>query len=150
MGARSHDRNSDQVADVLEGVETCALLDNRPVHQSVDLVQQDHSRTDLLQDIHHMISPSIHCGLRRVFLKKGLQQLAVIKGDQRVLPIAAASIVAKVARDKLMKELGIKFPVYQFEKHKGYGTKKHEAALKKFGVSAIHRRSFAPMKQLKK
>lgn len=82
------------------------------------------------------------------FGKKSVK--AIIHGDAKVLSIAAASIVAKVVRDALMVGQHRLFPQYEFHVHKGYGTKKHEAALKKFGVSAIHRRSFAPMKQLKK
>lgn len=73
----------------------------------------------------------------------GLQnQKAIIKGDQKSLSIAAASIIAKVYRDQLMKTLGKKYPKYGFAKNKGYGTKKHQEALKKYGLSNVHRKSF--------
>jgi len=76
-------------------------------------------------------------------------QKKIIKGDQRSMSIAAASIVAKVTRDRLMEEWDLKFPEYGFAKHKGYGTKAHMEALEKYGPCPIHRRSFAPLsKQL--
>lgn len=67
---------------------------------------------------------------------------AIVSGDARVKSIAAASILAKVSRDRFMKEIEEKFPQYQFSKHKGYGTKLHYEMLDKFGVSEIHRMSF--------
>ncbi len=70
---------------------------------------------------------------------------AIINGDAKVLSIAAASIVAKVVRDALMNGQHRLFPQYGFNVHKGYGTAKHQAALKKHGVSPIHRMSFRPM-----
>lgn len=70
------------------------------------------------------------------------RQKAIIKGDQKSLSIAAASIVAKVHRDALMKELGEKYASYGFELHKGYGTKYHQNALKQYGLSPLHRTSF--------
>jgi ribonuclease HII len=73
-------------------------------------------------------------------------QTALIKGDQRSLSIAAASILAKTARDALMREYDQTYPQYGFARHKGYGTKMHIANLEKFGASPIHRMSFAPLK----
>jgi ribonuclease HII len=69
--------------------------------------------------------------------------LAVWKGDQVVTSISAASIIAKVTRDRIMRELDISYPIYGFKSHKGYITKAHTAALEKHGVSPVHRRSFA-------
>ena len=66
----------------------------------------------------------------------------VIGGDGRCASIAAASVVAKVTRDRLMRELAEKYPQYSFEKHKGYGTKAHVEALRQYGPCEIHRRSF--------
>lgn len=74
---------------------------------------------------------------------------AVIKGDQKVKSIAAASIIAKVLRDKHMREMHEAYPQYGFNTHAGYGTKKHQSTLKKYGVCAIHRKSYAPIKNLK-
>ena len=66
----------------------------------------------------------------------------VIKGDAKSQSIAAASILAKVARDRYMKEMALKYPQYSFEKHKGYGTKAHYQALDEYGPCEIHRMSF--------
>ena len=64
------------------------------------------------------------------------------KGDQKSVSIASASIIAKCHRDEIVKKLAINHPLYQWEKNKGYGTKKHIDAIKKFGVSNLHRKSF--------
>ena len=64
------------------------------------------------------------------------------KGDQKSVSIASASIIAKCYRDKIVEKLAINYPLYQWEKNKGYGTKKHIDAIKKFGVSNLHRKSF--------
>ena len=66
----------------------------------------------------------------------------VIKGDAKSASIAAASIIAKVSRDRYMKQMAEKYPQYGFEKHKGYGTKAHYAAVDEYGLCEIHRKSF--------
>ena len=75
------------------------------------------------------------------------RQYPIIKGDGRVKCIAAASIVAKVVRDREMIVLGKEYPQYGFEKHKGYGTREHMEALRKYGPIGEHRRSFAPVRK---
>ncbi len=77
-----------------------------------------------------------------------IEQEAIIDGDAKVFSIAAASIVAKVTRDRMMREMHERHPDYGFDKHKGYGTKLHKERLKKFGPCPIHRRSFAPVRRL--
>ena len=72
-----------------------------------------------------------------------LPNLAVWKGDQVVTCISAASIIAKVTRDRIMRELDLIYPEYGLKSHKGYITKSHTDALKKYGVTPIHRRSFS-------
>ena len=72
----------------------------------------------------------------------------VVKGDAKVAAIAAASILAKTARDAEMLALDKEFPQYEFARHKGYGTARHLELLKRFGACAIHRKSFAPIKNL--
>ncbi len=71
-----------------------------------------------------------------------VNQETIIKGDEKELAIALASIVAKVTRDARMVKLGKKFPVYGFENHKGYGTRAHYTAIKKHGITPHHRKSF--------
>ena len=73
---------------------------------------------------------------------------AVVGGDRTVGSIAAASILAKVARDREMLDLDERYPGYGFARHKGYPTADHVAALRRLGVSDVHRRSFAPVRQL--
>ena len=68
--------------------------------------------------------------------------IAVIGGDRKSASIAAASILAKVSRDRYMLEIADKYPIYNFSKHKGYGTKEHIEAIKKYGVCKLHREKF--------
>lgn len=70
------------------------------------------------------------------------QQEALIKGDGKSLSIAAASIIAKVTRDRIMNLIGREYPQYGFEKHKGYGTKQHREAILEIGVTPVHRKTF--------
>ncbi len=77
-----------------------------------------------------------------------LPQNPLVKGDRRSHSIAAASILAKVTRDRLMLELHDKFPRYNFQKHKGYGTREHLALLQKYGPCEAHRKTFKPVSQM--
>jgi len=77
-----------------------------------------------------------------------LPQQAIIKGDSLCYSIAAASIVAKVYRDNLMKEASKEYPLFGFEKHVGYPTSYHVEALKKFGITPLHRKTFRGVKEL--
>jgi len=79
---------------------------------------------------------------------KNLPLNSIISGDYKVASIAAASIIAKVTRDRLMIELDKEFPGYGFANHKGYGTAEHQKQLVALGVCAIHRKSYAPIKNL--
>lgn len=79
--------------------------------------------------------------------ENSLPQTALIKGDQRSLSIAAASVLAKTTRDSLMQELDAQYPGYELGLHKGYGTARHLQHLLRLGPSAIHRQSFAPCKK---
>jgi len=76
-----------------------------------------------------------------------LPQVAIIKGDSRSVSIAAASIVAKVTRDRLMERYHERYPEYGFARHKGYPTRAHRDAVKKYGVSPIHRHTFKGVKE---
>ena len=72
----------------------------------------------------------------------GITERTVVKGDAKSANISAASILAKVTRDRYMLEMAEKYPQYQFEKHKGYGTKLHYEMIEKYGICEIHRKSF--------
>ncbi|WP_141431193.1 ribonuclease HII [Bacillus sp. 03113] len=71
---------------------------------------------------------------------------AIIKGDGKSISIAAASIVAKVTRDRMLSKIGEQYPEYGFSKNMGYGTKEHLDAIEKYGITPYHRKSFAPVK----
>jgi ribonuclease HII len=82
------------------------------------------------------------------YLPNDSRSRAVIKADDKVAAVSAASIIAKVARDKYMAEMATTYPAYKFESHVGYGTAMHRAALKIHGVCDLHRKSYAPIKVL--
>jgi ribonuclease HII len=80
-------------------------------------------------------------------LKVPIPQRPIRKGDQICNSIAAASIVAKVTRDRMILECHQKYPQYNFAKHKGYGTKEHRMAIEKFGICELHRKTFRGVKE---
>ena len=88
------------------------------------------------------IQPQILLNDAVIIPKIDLPQVKIIKGDAKSLSIAAASVIAKVTRDRMMKEYHQLFPEYGFDQHKGYGSKSHIEAIKKYGPCPIHRRSF--------
>lgn len=75
---------------------------------------------------------------------------SIIKGDSNSISIAAASVIAKVTRDRMMKEFHYEYPEYLFSKNMGYGTKEHLMALEQYGITPIHRKSFEPVKHMVK
>lgn len=77
-----------------------------------------------------------------------LPQRSIIKGDARCLSIAAASIIAKVSRDRMMLQMHQDYPVYGFDQHKGYGTPAHLEALRTYGVTPHHRKTFSPIREM--
>ena len=81
-------------------------------------------------------------------LPTSIPQTSIIKGDAKSISISAASVIAKVTRDRMMKELGKRYPQYGFEQHMGYGTKQHLQAIETYGVLDEHRKSFAPIKDM--
>ena len=72
----------------------------------------------------------------------GIPYISVIKGDAKIYSVSAASIIAKVTRDRIMKEYDEVYPQYGFAQHKGYGTAKHIEAIKEYGICPLHRKSF--------
>ena len=103
------------------------------IHQAVKEILKNLSRNSkiFLAIDGRFIVPELH-----------IKQEAVINGDDSVFAISSASIIAKVYRDNLMMKLDSKFPKYGFSEHKGYGTAKHIDAMKKYGITDIHRKSF--------
>lgn len=80
---------------------------------------------------------------------KGIEVFTIIKGDQKEACISAASIIAKVARDERLIALDHVYPNWGFKRHKGYGTKIHIEAIRRYGVTPLHRKSFEPIKSMK-
>ena len=80
---------------------------------------------------------------------KNYKLKSVIKGDQKIPSISAASIIAKVTRDKMITKLGKKFKVYNWDQNYGYGTKQHLKAIKDLGITAHHRKTFSPINKIK-
>lgn len=123
------------------GIGSVALIDQRNILQATKLAMKEAlaglspAPQALLLDA--LTLPDI-----------SLPQRSLIKGDARCLSIAAASVIAKVTRDRLMLQLHEEYPVYGFAQHKGYGTPVHLAALQKHGPTPHHRQSFAPVREL--
>ena len=92
---------------------------------------------DLKQDPHFILIDAFY-----IDQIEKTKQKPIVHGDGLCLSIAAASIIAKVFRDELMEKLSEQYPEYNFAKHKGYGTKEHQEAIKKYGLSPLHRTSF--------
>ncbi len=106
-----------------------------------------------MTDIINAITPAAAIALidTEKITKTDIDTLSIIKGDQKSINIAAASILAKVARDKYMTQMQKKYPNFNFSKHKGYGTLLHLKELKKYGpIKKFHRYSYQPIKQVLK
>ena len=84
----------------------------------------------------------------RLYFGEGIGSLSIVKGDAKSASIAAASIVAKVTRDRMADEWHELYPQYDFKHNRGYGTKKHLDAIKKYGATPIHRRTYEPVKSM--
>ncbi len=84
----------------------------------------------------------------RAHVDTSIAQTVIPQGDARSLTIAAASIIAKVTRDRLMIEWQTRYPQFTFAEHKGYGTRRHIEELRQFGVTPLHRRSYAPVREV--
>ena len=96
---------------------------------------------DIINQLHKKPDIVIVDALREINTL-GIEYQSIIRGDATCYSIACASIIAKVTRDRIMRELDLKYPEYGFAKHKGYGTASHIEAIKKYGLSDIHRRTF--------
>ena len=121
------------------GYASALEIDELNIHQATLLAMQ--------RSYHAMHSPASHVyidGLHCPVLSEPCT--AVVKGDQLVVEISAASILAKVTRDREMEDHHKKFPHYGFNQHKGYPTAQHIAALKEYGPSTLHRKSYKPVK----
>ncbi len=118
-------------------------------HEEVDtLGLLPATRLSMLRALQALTLPPEFLLIDAVRLPLGVPQAALIKGDVRSLSIAAASVIAKTTRDAYMVEQDLRYPGYDFSRHKGYGTHLHQLALLAHGPCAIHRRSFTPVRNL--
>ena len=134
------------------------ITQNRKVRWSVALADHEEiDRINILQATHLAMRRAIglldplpdHCLIDGRPLKQfPVPHVGIIKGDGKSLSIAAASIIAKVTRDRIMQEIDREFPQFGFAKHQGYGTKAHLEALRIHGPCRHHRRTFEPVAQL--
>lgn len=98
----------------------------------------------MIEAVNNLSVKPEHLLIDAVKLNIDIPQTSIIKGDAKSESIAAASIVAKITRDRMMVELDKKHPEYDFKHNKGYGTKKHIEAIRKYGIIKEHRKTFAP------
>lgn len=101
----------------------------------------------MIEAVNNLSVKPEHLLIDAVKLNIDIPQTSIIKGDAKSESIAAASIIAKVTRDRMMDELDKIHPEYDFKHNKGYGTKKHIEAIKKYGIIKEHRKTFAPCNQ---
>ncbi len=107
------------------------------------------TRLAMTRALELLTPPPDYLLLDAIFLPEcSIPQMALVKGDQRSISIAAASILAKTSRDAVMLEMSETYDLYGFERHKGYGTKQHQRALVDYGPCALHRCSFSPIKSI--
>lgn len=123
------------------GIGSVEQIDTRNILQATKLA---------MKEALTLLSPAPQALLLDALLLRdiALPQRSIIKGDARCLSIAAASVIAKVTRDRLMRQLHLEYPAYGFDQHKGYGTPVHLAALQIHGATPHHRQSFAPVREL--
>ena len=130
----------DQALAIGIGIMDNQVIDQVNIYEATKLAMKESISQLSLQPEHLLIDA--------MKLELPISQTSIIKGDANSLSIAAASIVAKVTRDELMKEYDQQYPGYDFTTNAGYGTAKHLEGLEKLGVTPIHRTSFEPVKTL--
>lgn len=123
------------------------IVDNKRIDQ-INIYEA--TKQAMIEAINDLNLQPDHLLIDAMKLDIAIPQTSIIKGDANSLSIAAASIVAKVTRDRLMTEYDSVYTGYYFEKNAGYGTKEHLSALEKLGVTPIHRESFEPIKSMLK
>lgn len=122
------------------GIVSAKEIDERNIYQA--------TKQAMVQAIEQLTPKPEYLLIDAMELPLAVPQQSLIKGDANSVSIAAASVVAKVTRDAIMKQLAAQYPQYGFEKHMGYGTEYHLQAIRTYGVTEHHRRSFAPVKEL--
>ena len=128
-----------------DAIVSAVAVVEAPVIDEINILQATHRAMN--QALAGLEPPANHALIDgRPVPSLSLPQTAIVKGDAKSFSIAAASILAKVTRDRLMVQCDEQFPGYGFAGHKGYGTKAHLLAIKELGACPLHRMSFAPLK----
>ncbi|MGQ7353391.1 ribonuclease HII [Streptococcus suis] len=122
------------------GVKDAAVIDQVNIYEATKLA--------MLEALEQLIQEPEHLLIDAMKLDTSIPQTSIIKGDANSLSIAAASIVAKVTRDKMMADYDKEFSGYGFAKNAGYGTSEHLKGLNKLGITPIHRKTFEPIKSM--
>lgn len=135
-----YDQVIEQALAIGLGFKSNQVIDQVNIYEATKLAMKE-AVANLQLSPQHLLIDAMQLDL-------ALPQTSIIKGDANSLSIAAASIVAKVTRDRLMRDYDRKFPGYDFAHNAGYGTQAHLEGLKKLGISPIHRHSFEPVKSM--
>ncbi|HFU4352134.1 TPA: ribonuclease HII [Streptococcus suis] len=122
------------------GVKDAAVIDQVNIYEATKLA--------MLEALGQLVQEPEHLLIDAMKLDTSIPQTSIIKGDANSLSIAAASIVAKVTRDKMMVDYDKEFSGYGFAKNAGYGTSEHLESLNKLGITPIHRKTFEPIKSM--
>ena len=132
---------TDKALDISVGLCTSSVIDRKNILKATYMAMKKAVSTMKMR-------PDIIFIDGRPVPDMGFSQVSIVRGDSKSVSIAAASIIAKVTRDRMMKEFSLLYPEYGFEKHKGYGTKLHMKTLDKYGICPIHRKTFKPVKEV--
>ena len=121
------------------GIVSAEKIDEVNIYEATKLAMQDAIKNCALKPEYLLIDA--------MKLDTSIPSNSIIKGDSKSLSIAAASVIAKVTRDRMLIELDKKYPMYDFKHNKGYPTKKHLEAINQFAIINLHRKSYAPVKE---
>ena len=144
LSEKKREKLFDYIIDISKfGIGICTVeeIDHLGIQEAVKVSMKRAVESLEIQPDHLLID--------NMKLDLDIPQTSIIKGDQVSKSISSASIIAKVSRDNLMKnQISNNYPMYKFEKNKGYGTKEHMDAIKTFGITKQHRKSFEPIKSM--
>ena len=144
LSEKKREKLFDYIIDISKfGIGICTVeeIDHLGIQQAV--------KVSMIRAVESLEIQPDHLLIDNMKLELDIPQTSIIKGDQISKSISSASIIAKVSRDNLMKnQISNNYPMYKFEKNKGYGTKEHLDAIKTFGITKQHRKSFEPIKSM--
>tara|TARA_B100000945_G_scaffold289597_1_gene262761 strand:- start:1426 stop:2061 length:636 start_codon:yes stop_codon:yes gene_type:complete len=144
LSEKKREKLFDYIIDISKfGIGICTVeeIDHLGIQEAV--------KVSMIRAVESLEIQPDHLLIDNMKLELDIPQTSIIKGDQISKSISSASIIAKVSRDNFMKnQISNNYPMYKFEKNKGYGTKEHMDAIKTFGITKQHRKSFEPIKSM--